>query len=164
MKEREMIPYCQEHGIALIPWGPLAAGALARPLGVETARTTAAKGTVFEDKFSDADKAIIGRVEELAKKKGCAMSQIALAVRSCLWFQNTADLPCMQWVQLKVDSPIVGISSVQRLEESIVKGIELTAEEVKYLEEPYVNLCIPLPNSPIYTRSYVPKAVRGHSY
>ncbi|KAJ7239263.1 NADP-dependent oxidoreductase domain-containing protein [Mycena rebaudengoi] len=129
-EEREMIPYCQEHGIALIPWGPLAAGALARPLGVETARTAAAKGTPFEDKFSDADKAIIGRVEELAEKKGCAMSQIALA-----------------WVQLKVDSPIVGISSIQRLEESVVKDIKLTAEEVKYLEEPYV-----------------PKAVRGHTH
>ncbi|KAJ7255770.1 NADP-dependent oxidoreductase domain-containing protein [Mycena rebaudengoi] len=107
-----------EHGIALIPWGPLAGGALARPLGVETARSAADNDP---DKFSDTNKAIIGRVEELAKKKGCAMSQIALA-----------------WVQLKVDSPIVGISSVQRLEESIVKDIKLSAEEVKYLEELYV--------------------------
>ncbi|KAF8209106.1 NADP-dependent oxidoreductase domain-containing protein [Mycena galopus ATCC 62051] len=129
-EEREMIPYCKDHGIGIIPWGPLAAGALTRPLGVETARSDAAKGTVFESKYSDADKAIIGRVEELAKKKGCTMSQIALT-----------------WVQMKIDSPIVGISSVERLDQSIIKDVELTAEEVKYLEEPYV-----------------PKAVRGHVY
>ncbi|KAF8197237.1 NADP-dependent oxidoreductase domain-containing protein [Mycena galopus ATCC 62051] len=117
----EMIPYCKAHGIGIIPWGPLAAGALARPLGVETARSDAAKGTVFERKYSDTDKAIIGRVEELAKKKGCTMSQIALT-----------------WVQMKIDSPIVGISSVERLDQSIVKDVELTAEEVTYLEEPEV--------------------------
>jgi aryl-alcohol dehydrogenase-like predicted oxidoreductase len=77
-----MIPYCKAHGIGIIPWGPLAAGALARPLGVETTRSDSAKGTVFESKYSDIDKTIIGRVEELAKKKGCTMSQIALTVRS----------------------------------------------------------------------------------
>jgi aryl-alcohol dehydrogenase-like predicted oxidoreductase len=44
----------------------------------------------------------------------------------------------MQWVKLKVDSPIMGISSVERLEQSLAKGIELTGEEVQYLEEPYV--------------------------
>ncbi|KAJ7873969.1 NADP-dependent oxidoreductase domain-containing protein [Mycena leptocephala] len=129
-EEREMIPYCKAHGIGIIPWGPLAAGALARPLGVETTRSNSAKGTAFESKYSDTDKTIIGRVEELAKKKGCTMSQIALT-----------------WVQMKIDSPIVGISSVERLDQSIIKDVELTAEEVKYLEE-----------------LYVPKAVRGHVY
>jgi aryl-alcohol dehydrogenase-like predicted oxidoreductase len=43
----------------------------------------------------------------------------------------------MQWVKLKVDSPIVGISSAERLEQSLATGgVELTSEEVKYLEEP----------------------------
>ncbi|KAJ6616044.1 NADP-dependent oxidoreductase domain-containing protein [Mycena sp. CBHHK59/15] len=128
-EEREMIPYCKAHGIGLIPWAPLAAGALARPLGVETTRTKAAKGTVFESSLTEADTTIIGRVKELAEKKGCAMSQIALA-----------------WIKLKIDSPIVGISSVERMEQSLVTGICLSPEEVKYLEDPYV-----------------PKAVRGHS-
>jgi aryl-alcohol dehydrogenase-like predicted oxidoreductase len=41
----------------------------------------------------------------------------------------------MQWVQMKIDSPIVGISSVERLDQSIIKDVELTAEEVKFLEE-----------------------------
>ncbi|KAJ7255771.1 NADP-dependent oxidoreductase domain-containing protein [Mycena rebaudengoi] len=129
-EEREMIPYCKAHGIGLIPWRPLASGALARPRGVETARTAASGTTKYEDD-TDADRTIIARVEELAKKKGCSMSQISLA-----------------WVKLKVDSPIVGISSAERLEQSLATGgVELTSEEVKYLEEPYVA-----------------KPVRGHRY
>jgi aryl-alcohol dehydrogenase-like predicted oxidoreductase len=31
-QEREMIPYCRAHGIALIPYFALATGALSRPL------------------------------------------------------------------------------------------------------------------------------------
>ncbi|KAJ7074723.1 Aldo/keto reductase [Mycena amicta] len=120
-EEREMIPYCKAKGIGLIPYATLAAGALSRPLGVPSIRAESAKGTPFEPKFTDADKVIIGRVEELAKKKGCTMSQIALA-----------------WTLRTVDSPIVGISSVQRVEESARKQIELTDEEAKYLEEPYL--------------------------
>ncbi|KAJ6556843.1 Aldo/keto reductase [Mycena vulgaris] len=120
-EEREMIPYCKAHGIGLIPYAPLASGALARPVGEETPRSQEAKGTAFETKLTDADKKIIGRVQELAEKKGCTMSQIALA-----------------WVQLKVDSPIVGMSSAARVEQTAAKGVELSPEEAKYLEQPYV--------------------------
>jgi hypothetical protein len=67
----------------------------------------------------------------------------------------------VQWVQLKVDSPIVDISSVQRQEESIVKDIKLSAEEVKYLEELYVNLCIPLLHSPILFAATYPSPSVG---
>ncbi|KAJ7697864.1 NADP-dependent oxidoreductase domain-containing protein [Mycena rosella] len=120
-EEREMIPYCKAHGIGLIPWAPLAGGALARPAGKETVRSESGKGTAFEMKLTDADKTIVGRVQELAEKKGCSMSQIALS-----------------WIKLKVDSPIVGVSSVQRVEQADAPLVELTSEEVKYLEEPYV--------------------------
>jgi aryl-alcohol dehydrogenase-like predicted oxidoreductase len=84
-----MIPYCKAHGIALIPWRPLASGALARPRGVETARTAASGTTVFEDD-TEADRTIIARVEELATKKGCSMSQIALAVSSPIFISRPA--------------------------------------------------------------------------
>lgn len=75
-----MIPYCKAHGIGLIPYSALASGVLTRPIGEESERSQSNKGTAFEKKLSDADKAIIGRVQELAEKKGCTMSQIALAV------------------------------------------------------------------------------------
>ncbi|KAH7884109.1 NADP-dependent oxidoreductase domain-containing protein [Phlebopus sp. FC_14] len=120
-EEREMLPYCTYNGIGVIPWSPLSTGDLARPIGTETARHTASKGTMFERKLSEADQTIITRVQELANSKGVKMSQIALA-----------------WVGQKVTSPVVGVNSVQRLKESIVTGVVLTPEEVAYLEEPYV--------------------------
>ena len=94
-KEREMIPYCKAHGIGLIPWSPLHQGDLARPLTASTARKEESKGTFLEHRLSAADKTIISRVEELAKKKGWNMSDISLA-----------------WIQTKVTSPIVGVNSV----------------------------------------------------
>ena len=90
-----MIPYCNAHGIGIIPWGPLHAGDLARPLGQTTARTEQAKGGPFERPHSEVDKIVIGRVDELAKKKGWTTGQVALA-----------------WIDTKVSSPIVGVSSV----------------------------------------------------
>ncbi|KAG2342415.1 Aldo/keto reductase [Suillus weaverae] len=127
-EEREMLAYCKYNGIGVIPWAPLASGFLARPVGTETTRHNSIKGTVLEKDVTSADATIINRVEELAKKKNIKMSQVALA-----------------WVASKVSSPIVGISSIQRLQENIIDGIELTPEEIKYLEEPYE-----------------PKVIRGH--
>ncbi|OAX32855.1 Aldo/keto reductase, partial [Rhizopogon vinicolor AM-OR11-026] len=126
--EREMHAYCKHNGIGVIPWSPLAAGVLARPIGTETTRVNSGNGAVPAKTLIGGDATIVNRVEELAKKKNCKIGQIALA-----------------WVGAKVASPIVGVNSVQRLQESIVKGIELTLEEMTYLEEPYE-----------------PKVVRGH--
>ena len=113
-----MYAYCKHNGIGIIPWALLASGALARPVGTETTRINSTKGTPFESRLIGGDVTIIHRVKELAQKKNCKMSRIALA-----------------WVGSKVASPTVGISSVQRLHETIVEGIELTPEEVAYLEE-----------------------------
>ena len=92
-----MIPYCNYHGIGLIPWGITATGALSRPLTVTSHRLETSDGTIFEKHHSESDKNIIGRVEEIAKKKGLSMTQVALA-----------------WTNMKVASPIIGVSSVSR--------------------------------------------------
>ncbi len=31
-EEREMIPFCKETGVSIIPWSPLSGGILARPV------------------------------------------------------------------------------------------------------------------------------------
>ncbi|KAJ7247773.1 Aldo/keto reductase [Mycena rebaudengoi] len=98
-EEREMIPYCKTHGIGLIPWRPFASALW---------RDREAGTTKYEDD-TDSDHTIIARAEELAKKKGCSMSQIPLA-----------------WVKTKVYAPISLATG----------GIELTPVEVNYLEEP----------------------------
>jgi len=120
-EEREMFAYCKYNGIGIIPYSPLATGALCRPFGADTLRAKITKGTPFEPKYTVADQAIIERVRELAEKKGWKMNQVALA-----------------WSQSKVTSPIVGVTQMDRLVDSILgKDFELTEEDIKYLEEPY---------------------------
>ncbi|KAH8817876.1 Aldo/keto reductase [Flagelloscypha sp. PMI_526] len=123
-EEREMIPYCKFNGIGIIPWAPLCFGSLGRPLTTESAtvREKIMKGTPLERKVTEASAIIINRVEELAKKKNWSMAQVAIA-----------------WVGTKIDSPIVGLSSVERIEESILDPAKfvLTDGEVKYLEDAY---------------------------
>jgi len=123
-EEREMNKYCQLTGVGLIPWSPLYRGHLARPIGSQsTPRAEAAKSSGWGfGGLSDADETIIKRVEELAKKKGWTMGQVALA-----------------WVIQKGTIPIVGFSSPERMKQAVeVKGKTLTEDEVKHLEEPYV--------------------------
>jgi aryl-alcohol dehydrogenase-like predicted oxidoreductase len=63
-------------------------------------------------------------------KKGWKMSHVALA-----------------WINKRVSAPIIGFSSVERMDEALEAcGKELSKEEEEYLEEPYK-----------------PKAIVGHS-
>lgn len=112
-----MIPYCKFNGIGIIPYSPIAAGLLARPVGTQTTRTSTKQGDP-ETWYSEADKAIIGRVQEVAEKLGKSMAQVALA-----------------WVFAKVGNAIAGITSIQRLDQNIITNVELSKEDVDYLEE-----------------------------
>lgn len=123
--ERELIPICQQMNVSLMPYSPLAGGHLTRntwqadTLRAKTDRV--AKGKY--DKMKDFDIHIVQRVDELAKKYDCKMSQIALA---WLWKKG-------------VVSPIVGATKVKYIEDAVgALDIELTQEDVPYLEELYV--------------------------
>lgn len=118
-EEREMNRFCNATGVGMLPWAPLCRGLLARPLN--SAVTERAKNDKSELGHTDIDKEIIGRVQELAEKKGWSMTAVSLA-----------------WINKRVASPIVGFSSVGRIDEALTaRGKELTADEEKYLEELY---------------------------
>jgi len=119
-EEREMNLYCNLTGVGLIPWAPLARGILARPPSADRTTERSSKDRNATG-YSDVDKKIVGRVQEIAEKKGWKMSTVALA-----------------WINKRVASPIIGFSSVDRIDESLdVRGKTLTEEEEKYLEELY---------------------------
>ncbi|KAE8448473.1 hypothetical protein EG329_009354 [Mollisiaceae sp. DMI_Dod_QoI] len=121
-EEREMNKFCNETGVGVIPWGPLFSGLLAKPWGVETARSK--MSAAMSGGTTDADETIIKRVQEVAEKKGCKMSQVAMA-----------------WLRGKGCIPIVGLNSpsIERLDEACaLRGVHLSEEEMKYLEAPYV--------------------------
>lgn len=131
-EEREMIPFCKETGVGLIPWSPNARGVLSRPFDSEkTARMESDRilSTIFAPSLTDADREVTNRVEEVAKKRGVAMAQVATA-----------------WVLSKGCCPIVGMSSIERMDAAVeALSVKLTVEECTYLEE-----------------AYLPKPVYGH--
>ncbi|KAK5174194.1 CSG1/SUR1-like protein [Saxophila tyrrhenica] len=124
-EEREMIPYCKSTGVGLIPWSPVARGALTRPWNQRDTKreeTDASLKRMIRSQENQVDKAIIDRVEEVAKKRGVSMACIATA-----------------WSIHKGCCPIIGLSSKERVEQAVENSVfELGEEEVKYLEEPYM--------------------------
>jgi aryl-alcohol dehydrogenase-like predicted oxidoreductase len=72
----------------------------------------------------------------------------------------------LAWIDNKVTSPIVGFSSVKRLEEAIIPDKKLTAEEMKYLEEPCVMFsvpCLPPHSFCSFFSRYQPQSIQGHA-
>ncbi|KAJ5183657.1 Aldo/keto reductase [Penicillium capsulatum] len=125
-EEREMIPYCQDSGVGLIPWSPMARGVLARPWDSRSSvreNTDGALKFLVRSREAESDKIIVDRVQELASKKGVKMAQIAIA-----WSLSHAN-----------EYPIVGLNSTARIDEAVGSlQVHLTPEEIRYLEEAYV--------------------------
>ncbi|KAI0818793.1 aryl-alcohol dehydrogenase [Irpex lacteus] len=120
-EEREMCPTLKLFGVGSIPWSPIARGLLTRPLSSQSLRgnTDWFIGRYQQGATND----IINRVEEVAKKKGVSMAQVATA-----------------WVLSKegVTAPIVGSTNLGHLKDVIdAVHLKLTDEEIKYLEEAY---------------------------
>jgi aryl-alcohol dehydrogenase-like predicted oxidoreductase len=125
-EEREMVPLCRAEGIGLIPYSPLAAGRLTRDWSADSS-LRAETDQIAKHKYdttTDTDRQVVERVAELAQKHGVQRSQVALA-----------------WLLQKepVAAPIIGATNVSHLEDAIgALSVKLSAEEVTYLEEPYV--------------------------
>lgn len=125
-EEREMMPLCREEKIGVIPYSPLAAGRLTRDLGAESTLRSETD-QVAKSKYDsnlETDKTIIERVAELANKRGVTRAQISLA-----------------WLLQKkpVAAPIIGATKNSHLEEAVGSlNVDLSAEEVAYIEGPYV--------------------------
>jgi 1-deoxyxylulose-5-phosphate synthase len=125
-EEREMIPLCEDQGIGVIPWSPLARGFLVgnrtREKSGETARSRSDQ-FAHNMYYTDSDFEIVDRVVKCAEQRGVKPAQIALT-----WMLSKA----------YVTSPIIGASKMYQLDEAIgALDIQLTAEEIANLEAPY---------------------------
>jgi len=125
-EEREMNKLCREEGVGLIPWSPLARGFLtgnrSRDKGGETKRSKS-DHFAHDMYYQDTDFDIVERVVDLAKEKGVAPAQIALA-----WILNKPG----------VVSPIIGATKMRHLEQAVEAiEIQLAEGDMTYLEELY---------------------------
>jgi 1-deoxyxylulose-5-phosphate synthase len=126
-QEREMIPYCIDQGVGVIPWSPLARGVLAGNRSRDGEKLTARSDT---DGFADylyaqpTDFDVVERVAEVASGLGVPPAQVALA-----WLFDKPG----------VTAPIVGATKPGHVADALgAEDLTLTEDEVRKLEEPYL--------------------------
>jgi aryl-alcohol dehydrogenase-like predicted oxidoreductase len=121
-EEREMNPLCQEEGVGLIPWSPLAGGALA---GSREAGTTRSKSDAVRARYNrPEDHAVVEALRSVAAARGETPAQVAIA-----------------WLLAKpaVTAPIIGVTRLEQMD-PLLKAPDspLSQEEVSLLEAPYL--------------------------
>jgi len=120
-EEREMLPFCLDQGIGVIPWSPLARGRLTRDWDETSER---GETDAFASRlYHHDDRRIVDEVAAIATERGVSRAQVALA-----------------WVsaQAAVIAPIVGTTKPHHLTDAIA-SLELTLipDEIARLEKNY---------------------------
>lgn len=122
--ERDLIPVANQYNVSRIPYSPLAGGHLTHTGWESGSKRSDTDKTLHNkyDRAKDNDLQIIARVNELAKRYGVSMTEIALA-----------------WQFYKgVAAPIVGATNPAHFLDAVrAVDFNLTEEDVKFLEEPY---------------------------
>lgn len=136
-EEREMNPLCQEEGIAVVPWSPLARGLLAgtRKKADDAESTRRAETDQYARNLYDhpSDWEVVEATRRVAARRGVPPAQVALA-----WLL----------AQPAVTAPIIGATKLDHLTSAIAAvDLQLTPEEIQDLEA-----------------AYQPHAVRGFDY
>ena len=127
-EEREMLPLCEDQGIGVIPWSPLARGFLTgnkkKGNDGETVRART-DGIAKALKYGqDADYEVLDIVTEIATSRGVSNAQIALA-----WVHHSPN----------ITAPIIGASKMYQLDEAIAAlDISLDVDELARLNDAYV--------------------------
>ena len=122
-EDREMAKLCAEDNIAMTPYSALAGGRLSKRPGETSERLREDSYAKLKyDGTAEQDSEIIRRVAEPADRHGVTMTEISLA-----------------WLLTKVTAPVVGATKLHHIE-GAAKAVDLAlaAEELAYLEEPYV--------------------------
>ncbi|KHD44067.1 aldo/keto reductase [Streptococcus hongkongensis] len=122
--EREMIPFCKDSGVALVPYSPLAAGRVVRDWDADTKRSKTDETAKSKyDKTEDQDKEIVKQVAVLAEELDVSRAQVALA---WLW-------------QKGIDAPIVGVTKEKYLDDYLgAFQLTLTDDQMAMLDQAYL--------------------------
>ncbi|MCE7736918.1 MAG: aldo/keto reductase [Candidatus Heimdallarchaeota archaeon] len=135
-EEREVIPFCIDQGMGIIPWSPLARGFLSGKYkrNEESNATRYTSDPYLKARyFKDNDFDVVETIIAIANEENLTPSQIALS-----------------WVMHRpgITSPIIGVSKIEHLEEAI-QAVEIN------LNKDYINRI---------DESYSCRPVSGHSY
>ncbi|KAI4334822.1 hypothetical protein L6164_013531 [Bauhinia variegata] len=121
--EEEIIPTCRELGVGIVAYSPLGQGFFASgPKVVESFAERDFRKTLprFQPENLEHNKTIFHKVNEMAARKGCTPSQLALA-----WVHHQGNDVC----------PIPGTTKIENFNQNIgALSIKLTPEEMAELE------------------------------
>ncbi len=118
-EEREMMPYCEDEGIAVSAFSPLARGYLGGAEGTTRTAVDTYRGFYGDD----IDREIARRVKTLAARRGISAAHIAMA-----WVASSE----------RVAMPVIGASATGQVDVAVAAAaLALSAEERAFLEEPY---------------------------
>lgn len=120
--EKELLSLCRELGIGIVAYGVLSRGLLSGALTGQFPPTDfRAHAPRFTGENFEINKKRIALLQELATRKGCTPSQLAIA-----------------WVLHQGDDilPLIGTTNQKRLKENLAAlDIKLTAEDLKMLDQ-----------------------------
>ena len=116
--ENELVPLCQQYGMAILPWSPLAGGILAGrydsqenwPEGSRADRS----GQTFRERITQRALEVAGTVGEMAQARGLTTAQLAL-----LWCKD----------QPGITAPIIGPRTMAHLEDALGIADKSLSEE-----------------------------------
>lgn len=121
--EEEIVPTCRELGIGIVPYSPLGRGFFTE--GAKLLENLA-EGDMrknfprFQAENLEHNQKVFERVTEMAAKKGCTTSQLALA-----WVHHQGDDVC----------PIPGTTKIENFNQNVgALSVKLTREEMAELE------------------------------
>jgi aryl-alcohol dehydrogenase-like predicted oxidoreductase len=124
--ERELVPFCEEEGIGLIPYSPLAKGILSGNRAAdgsgesERARADAAR---ISDFYRDHQPPILKALTEVAAEQSAKPAQVALA-----WLLH----------QTAMAAPIVGATGLSHIEDAVAAAeLRLSTDQLQRLAAPY---------------------------
>ena len=126
-EEREMMPLCEDQGLGVIPWSPLARGLLTgkRSRGAHEASSRDEHDAPLADELYDheADWDVVAATVRVAERRGVEPVQVALA-----WLMSRP----------AVVAPVVGFTRVEQMD-AVAGAVDvvLSEEECAELEAPY---------------------------
>jgi len=116
--EIDIVPTCQELGVSIVAYSPIARGMLGGGLKTPPKDWRATIPYLSETNI-EANKLLVAKVEEIAKAKSTTAAQI-----------------CMAWVQNKGGIPIPGTTKIERAGSNHASTlINMTTEDMNALEE-----------------------------
>jgi aryl-alcohol dehydrogenase-like predicted oxidoreductase len=124
-EEREMIPFCLDDGVGVVPYSPLARGLLSgsRERGGKPSTVRAGNDPLADDMYTDEDFDVVDAVRAVADRRGRPAAQVALS-----WLLGRP----------AVVAPIVGTTRLGHVDDAVAAvDLTLTAEETALLEAPY---------------------------